>query len=277
MEKKRFSIEKIVHWVERVAQNRMIIALLLVVDGILFLMNPEEPVENMGRTLAITMVFAAAVMIFARIVAKDRFRRFIPALILLAVGGVMYFFPQALSAYFRLILALAIMMTGIVNLLDILGVNYKQGTMGNVEGKVRNVVSKVKTTKELDEGFDEQALRYVRPLNQVVSATKGHRTIFFITSLLSVLLGALLLIKPDLSITIFGVIFVYVGISDFLLAYRAGKISQKLREKKYREILFDGTEKQENGAVPVVVKYGEKDDPDSGSEGSESAKGMGKK
>lgn len=242
MEKKTGKLEKIVRFIERVAQNRLIIAILLVVDGFLFLMNPEQPVEGMGRTLAITMVFAAAVMIFARIVAKERFARFLPALLLLAVGGLMYFFPQALSAYFRLILALLIMMNGIVNLLGVLGVNYSQGVFGTVEGRVRKAVSRVKTTKELDEGFDEQAARYLSPLQRIVTGAKGNKVFFFVLSLLSVLLGLFLLVKPDLAITIFGVIFILVGISDFLLAYRTMKVSEKLHDKRFREILLDGTE-----------------------------------
>ena len=259
--KKKINLEKIVHVIEQVMKNRLIIAIMLIVDGIVFLMNPEQPVENMGRTLAVSMAFAAAVMIFARIVAKERFVRFIPALILLALGGLMYFFPDMLSAYFRLILALVIIMNGIVNLLSVLGVNYSQGFFGILDGKVRNAASKIKSPKEMEEGFDEQAVKYLNPLQRIVSASKGNKTVFFITSLLSILLGLLVLIKPDVSISVFGVIFLYIGVCDFLLAFRTQGVSAKLREKKYREILFDPNDVNENrpeGAAEGAPEGGEK-------------------
>ena len=246
MEKKTVDIEKITHRVEQVVQNRLIIAILLIVDGVVFLMNPGKTVEEMGRAIAISMALAAAAMVITRIAAKERFVRFLPVLILLAAAGLMYFFPAFLSGCFRIILALLIIINGIVNLFNILGVNYSQGVFGTVEGTVRTAASKVKRSKELEEGIQEQTKKYLRPIHQIVSETKGHKTVFIVTNILSVILGVLMLAKPDLSISIFGAIFIYVGFSDFLLAFRAKKIAEKLRDKKFREILFDETNEQGN-------------------------------
>ena len=67
-------------------------------------------------------------------------------------------------------------------------------------------------------------------------------------NLLSVILGVLLLVKADLSITVFGLIFVYVGISDFVMAFRTRKVSEKLRNGEFSEILFEKTAGQKEQA-----------------------------
>jgi uncharacterized membrane protein HdeD (DUF308 family) len=248
MKKTGFDLEKTVRTVEQISRNRLILAIFLVVDGIIFLMNPEQPVENMGRTLAICMVFAAGAMIFSKIVAKERFISFLPALLLLTAGGLLYFFPDALSAYFRLILALVIIINGAVNLSGVLGLGRVQDSVVAFKSKLEKIFSKVKTTKELEDGMEEQTNKYLRPLHQIVSESERNKAFFFVTNLLSVILGVLLLVRPDMSITIFGIVFIYVGINDFVMAFRTRKISEKLRDKKFREILFEETDEHENRA-----------------------------
>ena len=242
MKNTKIDLEKTVRIIERISQNRLILAIFLVVDGIIFLMNPEQPVENMGRTVATCMVFAAGAMIFSKIVAKEPFARFLPALLLLAAGGLLYFFPDVLSAYFRLILALMIVINGAVNLSGILGLSRVKDSIVAFKDKIGKAFARVKTSKELEDGMDEQANRYIRPLHQIVSESEGNNTFFFATNLLSVILGLLLLFWPNMSITIFGIVFIYVGINDFLMAFRTRKVSEKLRNKEYREILL-GDEK----------------------------------
>ena len=237
--KSSFNLEKTVQTIERISQNRLILALFLVIDGIVFLSNPEQPVEEMGCSIAICMVFAAGAMIIAKIVAKERLVRFIPALILLAAGGLMYYYPDVLSAYFRLLLALVIIINGLLNLFDILGLSRAQEMVTALRDKITEVFSRVKTPKDLDNGIDEQGNRYLRPLQKIVSESKRPKTVYFATNLLSVILGVLLLVQPNLSITVFGLIFVYVGISDFVMVFRTRKISEKLKNGKYREILFE--------------------------------------
>lgn len=244
MKKASFDLEKALKTVERISQNRLILALFLVVDGILFLANPEQPVEGMGQSIAICMVLTAGAMIVAKIVAKERLVRFIPALILLVAGGLMYFYPDVLSAYFRLLLALVIIINGLLNLFDLLGLGRARETVTALRDKITSLFSRVKTPKDLDNGIDEQGNRYLRPLQKIVSESKGLKAVYFVTNLLSVSLGVLLLVQPNLSITAFGLIFIYVGISDFVMVFRTRKISEKLRNREFRDILFEEPEKK---------------------------------
>ena len=260
MKKASFDLIKAAQTVERISQNRLILALFLLIDGIVFLANPQQPVEDMGRSIAICMAFAAGAMIIAKIVAKERLVRFIPALILLAAGGLMFFYPNVLSAYFRLLLALVIIINGLLNLFDILELNRAWEMITALRDKITGIFSRVKTPKNLDDGIDEQGNRYLRPLQKIVSESEGHRIIYFVSNFLSVILGVLLLVQPNLSITVFGMIFVYVGISDFVMAFRTRKISEKLRNREFREILFEEPEEQ-------------KKQPEEGSETSEAGSG----
>ena len=245
---KKIDLEKTVQTIERISQNRLILAIFLVIDGIVFLANPEQPVEEMGRSVAICMALAAGAMIIAKIVAKERLIRFIPAFILLAAGGLMYFYPDVLSAYFRLLLALVIIINGALNLLDVMGLSRAREMLTALRDKAAKFFSRVKTPKTFDDGIDEQANKYFRPLQKIVSESEGHKAVYFVVNLLSVILGVLLLVKADLSITVFGLIFVYVGISDFVMAYRTRKVSEKLRNGEFSEILFEKTAGQKEQA-----------------------------
>ena len=52
-------------------------------------------------------------------------------------------------------------------------------------------------------------------------------------------------------------IFIYVGFSDFLLAFRTRKISEKLRDKQFREILIEEADENENQAERRVERASE--------------------
>lgn len=254
MKKTPIDIEKTALLVERISRNRLILAIALIVDGILFLLNPGKTVEGMGRAIAISLLLAAGVMIIAKISVKEPFSRFLPALILLAAGGLMYFFPDVISAYFRIILALLIIINGSVNLLSILGLSRAQGILVTLKDRADSLRSRLKKPKDFENGIQEQTKRYIRPLYQVVSESEGHKVVSIVTNVFTVILGILLLVKADLSITIFGVIFIYVGFSDFLLAFRTRKISEKLRDKQFREILIEEADENENQAERRVER-----------------------
>ena len=143
MKKTPIDIEKTALLVERISRNRLILAIALIVDGILFLLNPGKTVEGMGRAIAISLLLAAGVMIIAKISVKEPFSRFLPALILLAAGGLMYFFPDVISAYFRIILALLIIINGSVNLLSILGLSRAQGILVTLKDRADSLRSRL--------------------------------------------------------------------------------------------------------------------------------------
>ena len=156
----------------------------------------------------------------------------------------MYFYPDVLSAYFRLLLALVIIINGLLNLFDLLGLGRARETVTALRDKITSLFSRVKTPKDLDNGIDEQCNRYLRPLQKIVSESKRLKAVYFVTNLLAVSLGVLLLVQPNLSITAFGLIFIYVGISDFVMVFRTRKISEKLRNREFRDILFEEPEKK---------------------------------
>ena len=231
LKKKTIDPEKIMRTVERISQNRFIIAIFLVIDGFVFLLNPAESVENMGRAIATSMVFAAGAMIIAKIVAKERFVHFLPALILLAAGVLMYFYPTFLSAYFRLLLALFIVINGTINLLDILGLTQAREFVTALKDKAEKFFSRIKSPQAIEEGMEGEAGKILNPLDKIISESNRHKAVYFTINLLAVILGVMLLVRPNLSITIFGLIMIYAGSSNLVMAFRTWKISKDLRDK----------------------------------------------
>ncbi len=248
MTDKPFDFEKIKLTVQRISQTRFVLAISLIVTGIVFILNPEQSVENMGRDLAFCMVFAAGAMIIAKIAAKERFVRFLPALILLAAGGLMCFYPDNLSAYFRLLLALLIIINGAINLLDILGLTQPRKIIAALRVKVEAFFTRLKKPKELVEGMEEEAGKFMNPLYKIVSESKWHKVVYFTTNFLAVILGVLLLFQPDLSITIFGLIIIYTGISDLVMAFKTRKMSKDLRNKEHRKTMPEEPDEREKKA-----------------------------
>ena len=62
-----------------------------------------------------------------------------------------------------------------------------------------------------------------------------HKAVYFAINLLAVILGVMLLVRPNISITIFGVIMIYAGSSNLVMAFRTRKISKELRNKNKGE------------------------------------------
>ena len=114
-----------------------------------------------------------------------------------------------------------------------------------------NKKSKARDTKfkEIDDGInhelEQQANKLFNPLKNITNKSSKSSVLFVITNAVSVIFGIILLVYPSVSMSIWGLIFLYTGISNLTVAARTTNLIQKIKEKRFKEILFEECSKDE--------------------------------
>lgn len=225
-------VEGISNKVNAIMRNRLIIAILLIVDGVTFLLNPDTTLPEMAKNIILLVLLAAASVLVANLAIKPRDRKTIAITILILLAGIFfYFYPDLISAYIQLLLALFIIYQGLTNIANTLHLN----KLSRYTQAVADKLAKSKATdkekqaqnqkfKEVDssinQGLEEQKNKLVSPLKNIIDKSSKFSKLYIVANVASVILGIILLIFPGASMAIWGVIFLYTGISNFLAAIK---------------------------------------------------------
>ncbi|MDO5480266.1 MAG: DUF308 domain-containing protein [Candidatus Saccharibacteria bacterium] len=248
-------IEKISSKVDIIMRNRLIVAFFLIVDGITFLLNPDTTLSEMARNIIFLILLAAFSVFITNLAAKTKDLKTITlSLIILILGIVFYIYPDFIAAYMQLLLALFIIYNGAVNIAKVLNLSDKLSKYVKIfKGKPKTKTkTKAKATrnakfKEVDnsinEGLEQQKQKLVSPLKNIVNKSRKHSVLFIIANSASIILGIILLIFPDVSMMMWGLIFIYTGLPNFFAAMKSMNLFKKIKEKKFKEILYDDAEK----------------------------------
>ena len=248
-------IESITNKVDIIMRNGLVIAFFLIVDGITFILNPDTTLSEMARNIILLMLLAAVSMLVANLAAKVKDKKtIITSLTIIIMGIVFYIYPDLIAAYIQLLLALFIIYNGTMNIVNALSLNDKLskyvGTIIRKYNKIfkRKVESEEKKKrkekfKEIDDsinqGLEEQKEKLISPLRNIVNKASEHSAMYIVANSASIILGIILLIFPDVSMMMWGIIFIYTGLPNLLTAMRTMDLANKIKEKKFREILFD--------------------------------------
>lgn len=254
-------VEGISNKVDIIMRNRLIIAFFLIVDGITFLLNPDTTLEGMARNIILLVLLAAFSVLIANLASKTKDRKtIIISIIILIAGIIAYIYPDFVAAYMQLLLALFIIYDGLVNISNALNLDWMAKFTAAVSEKYNKVANrnKAKTSKKKEEekekfkeidnnindGLEEQKKKLINPLKNIVNKTSKSSKLFIAANVISIILGIVLLIFPDVSMMVWGLIFLYTGLPNLFAAMKSMDLFKKLKEKRFKEILFD-TEKAE--------------------------------
>ena len=171
------------------------------------------------------------------------------------MGIIIYIYPSLVSAYIQLALSIFIIYTGLKNILNALNLNkiskYTQ-IIKEIYNKIKKRKNKKKrkqeskfkdVNKSFNKGMEKQKERLVNPLTNIVDKTGKFSVIYIIANGASIILGIILIIFPDVSMAIWGIIFLYTGIPDLVAAMRAINISNKIRNKDFKGIIYGENKK----------------------------------
>ena len=253
-------VEGITNKVNVIMRNRLIIAFFLIVDGITFLLNPESSLPEMARNIILIILFAAFTVLVTSLLAKEKDKKTIAiSIVILIVGAIFYFYPDIISAYMQLLLALFIIYDGLANIAKVLNLSRMQKYTQTITEKNDKYVNRKLKNKEKEErrekfktvddninvGLEEQKEKMVTPLKNLVNKTSNSPVLYIIANATSVILGIVLLIFPDVSMMVWGIIFLYTGLSNFIVSVRTMNLSKKIKERKFKEIIFEAEKKEE--------------------------------
>lgn len=260
-------IESISNKVDIIMRNGLIIAFFLIVDGITFILNPDTTLSGMAQNIILLMLLATFSVLITNLAAKTRDKKtIIISLAIIILGIVFYIYPDFIAAYIQLLLALFIIYNGIVNIANILNLNDKLAKyVESITKKYNKIINhKVESEekkarkekfKEIDnninQGLEEQKKKLINPLVNIVNKANKSSVLYIIANSASIILGIILLIFPDVSMMMWGIIFIYTGLPNLFAAIKTMELFKKIKEKKFKEILFDAEkseEQKEDGA-----------------------------
>lgn len=251
------AVEDISNKVDIIVRNRLVIAILLMVDGITFILNPNSTLGEMAKNIIILVLFAAFSIFITNLVSKTKdVKTIVISLVILAVGAFFYIYPDIIAAYIQLILSLFIIYDSMTDLASTLNLNRLSKFTQFVKMRISKFTNRKKikaeksrnekfkdVDKNINDGLEQQAEKLINPLKNIVDKTTKSSILFIIANVISLILGIILLIFPDISMMVWGIIFLYTGTSNLLIAAKTMNLAKKIRERKFKEILYDKDKK----------------------------------
>ena len=109
LEKAAKKAEGVVNNVTAIMQSGLIIAFFLIIDGITFILNPENTLRGMAQNIILIVILAVASIFLTSLFEKPRKRKTIAiSLLLLIMSIILWIFPDLIAAYLWLALSLFI-------------------------------------------------------------------------------------------------------------------------------------------------------------------------
>ena len=248
-------VEGISNKVDIIMRNRLIIAFFLIVDGITFILNPDTTLSGMAQNIILIVIFASLSVLIANLATKVKdIRTIVITLIIVLLAIFFYFNPDFIAGYIQLILSLFIIYNGASNIFSALHWNDKLAKYtGAITSKYHKLTHRKKPAKkskvqkekfkEIDDNLnaelEAQEKKLLSPFAKMVDKSRKSSALYIVTNSASVIFGIILLVYPGVSMTIWGIIFLYTGISNFIIGARTMNLTKKIKGKKYKEILFD--------------------------------------
>ncbi|MBQ6410118.1 DUF308 domain-containing protein [Candidatus Saccharibacteria bacterium] len=248
-------VEGVSSKVEIIMRNRLIIAFFLIVDGITFILNPDTTLSEMAKNIILLILLAAFSVFITNLSAKTKdLKTIITSIIIIILGAIFYFYPDFIAGYMQLLLALFIIYNGLVNIANALNfsdklskytdaISKKYHKLFGRKPKNKKRQQQEEKFKEVDnninQGLEEQKEKLVSPLRNILSKASKHSVLFIIANTASIILGLVLLVLPDVSMMVWGIIFIYTGLPNLFAAIKTMHLFKKIKERKFKEILFD--------------------------------------
>lgn len=240
-------VENISNKADVIMRNKLIIAIFLIVDGITFIMNPNNSLAEMARNIIIIALLASFSTMITNIASKTKdTKSIIMSIVIIVILVIIYIYPDMISAYIQIIFALFIIFEGLINIFNALNMNKLSKYTQGISEKFGNIISQKNGNQDdVYKGMEEQKDKLINPLKNIVGKTSKTSILYIIVNMASIILGVILIVFPNISMVVWGIIFMYTGISDLMVAMRTMSISKKIKEKKFKEIIYDEDEKDD--------------------------------
>lgn len=217
--------------VDSIMHNRLIIAILMIVDGINFIIKPMNSMSLMARIVAIYVFGASVALIITNIKSKNRdIKSIVIAIIMIIICVIIFIFPNSFAINLKLLSAIFIILNGLINIFNIKKLDKIALSLSYTENKIKDKFDKDKNDIDLKKGVIlEQTEKVINPINNVIEIVNKESILYYVLNIISVILGVLLLTADNITFTICGVILIYTGAFDVLMFVKSKQLSKKLK------------------------------------------------
>lgn len=244
-------------WVTTILRNRIIAAVLLLIQGISFISDPSKSGEGMVKSIAMTVAFASAVSAIGSITAKEKgpssHRSLVLSVLLLIVSVLCWFKPQGLDILLRIAIAVTAIYTGIINLLQVMRLEKLKQDVEQVGKKTKNAFKILSEkiadqfdpddTEQLDDTIEDAVNEHIEkrwePVRKLIRQTSGSKFFTAVVNIVIFSLGILLIIYPFTTNTVMmiasGITMIVSGISNLWTAWEARKAEMSMRNRSGSE------------------------------------------
>ena len=225
------NIEYVSQKIDTIMQNRLIIAIFMIVDGICLIIDPIDKMEFIAKVIAFSAILASSTVIITNIKSKARnIKSIVMASIMIIICAGIIIFPEILAINVKVLIAIFIIFNGLINIFNIMKLDKLSSYISNTENKIKNKFDK----NEKDKGFNkgvvlEQTEKISNPLNNFIEKTNKNSILYFILNIISVILGIVLLTTDTTALILCGIILIYTGTFDLLIFVKSKKLSKKLK------------------------------------------------
>ncbi|MBR3324550.1 MAG: DUF308 domain-containing protein [Clostridia bacterium] len=240
MKKIQEKIQETSSKIDIIMRNRLIIAGLLIIDGINFLIFKDESLIGMSLTIAFLVSFASITSLIANFKSKKiDIKSAIVSFMALGLCIFTAYFPEVTATYLKFILSVFIITNGVINTLNILRFNKISSQIINTKNNMESKIKEKRKNSDIEKEVRTQTDKITNIMNDIVDRTSKIPYLYLIINVISIILGIWLFVNPDITVTIWGLIFVYTGLSNFVLAAKSMNLSAKIRDREFKSIIFN--------------------------------------
>lgn len=217
--------------IESIMHNRLFLAIFMIIDGICFIINPEDKMEFTAIFVGLCVFLTASGVLITNIKSKYKDIKSITIagiMIIFSVFAIIY--PSLLAMNIRIILAIFIILNGLINISNTLRIDKISSHLSNTENKIKNDFAKYE--KEMDLNKDsilQEVEKVTNPVNSFIDKVSSKSILYFILNGISIILGLFLFTAANLTLVVCGVILVYTGLSDLLMLAKSINLATRLK------------------------------------------------
>ena len=214
--------------VDSFLKQRTIVAVLMLYEGVILLVQSGEATRGMATGIAIAIALSAGGILAEALAQRDEKKKaIIPAILAIGLAVFIYFQPDFFAGILRYLIAASILMTGLLNLAQAFGISRirKSGNKAVDEAKTSETHNENSGMADtIRKTVESEIDRRLKPTRVLLSKLGKSTASVWITGLLMTGLGIYLFFNSiegdQLLCMISGIIMIITSIADLVAAYK---------------------------------------------------------
>lgn len=214
--------------IEIMLQNRLILAIFMICDGVCFVINPTSKIEFVARTIALSVIIASCAILINNAKSERKNKRIIAmAIAVLVLSIVVIIFPKLFAMNIKVLLAFFIILNGLINIFNIIELDKVSSYIAKAEEELKEKFEDDGTEEDFNRDSIIQGVdKVINPINNFIKKTNDNSILYFILNMISIVLGIFLFTNQNITLIVCGVILIFTGLSDVILYIKSNKSSK---------------------------------------------------